>query len=287
MTENLSLLQKFDDSCIHLEPFPHILIENALPKDVYTKLNETIPNSLIKDLNLDNKRGDIYKEDLENNSSFKLWYDFLNYHSSSEFLNESISCFKDQFNEKELKKIQLNIKNFTKEELKNSPLSQSAAYSFNSPVQKPSPPRGAHLDARNKMFFGLFYLRNPEDDSLGGNLILYKWKDGINDYEKRKIFYFSKYSSIDLKYLEEYKTIKYSQNTLVLGLNTLNSIHGVSVRQKTKFIRQFCYISSQQNLDFLDIRSTLREKITYNVSLFQKLKIIILEILLKLGLKKK
>ena len=52
-----------------------------------------------------------------------------------------------------------------------------AQISINTPVEKLSSVRKAHLDNTNKFFSGLFYLRLPNDDSRGGNLQLCKWRE--------------------------------------------------------------------------------------------------------------
>ena len=68
----------------------------------------------------------------------------------------------------------------------------------------------------------------------------------------------------------------------MFALNSLNTLHGVTTRQKSKFVRQFCYFYSNVNFDFIKQQSSLRDKILYkNISIFQKLKIIIYEVFFK------
>jgi len=62
-------------------------------------------------------------------------------------------------------------------------------------------------------------------------------------------------------------------------LNTIDSLHGIMVREKEKEIRQFCYFTSHLNYELVKVRPSLLEKLSYNnISIFGKLKIIIYEI---------
>lgn len=85
---------------------------------------------------------------------------------------------------------------------------------------------------------GLFYLRHPDDDSQGGDLELYKYKTNNFKYYGQRF--------IQDKYIEKVKTIKYERNTLVIFLNSINSIHGVSNRSVTNHPRLFVNILGGQ-----------------------------------------
>ena len=47
---NLSLLQNFKANNFFLDPFPHIVIENALPEKLYNELNDTYPTNKFKEI---------------------------------------------------------------------------------------------------------------------------------------------------------------------------------------------------------------------------------------------
>ncbi len=102
----------------------------------------------------------------------------------------------------------------------------------NTPVSiKPTSVRGLHVDKRDKLFAGLFYLRANNDDSQGGDLQLFRVKD-------RENIRFRGYYTVD-EYVEPVATVPYSQNTLVLFLNSWESIHGVTIRSRTLHPRLF------------------------------------------------
>ena len=72
-------------------------------------------------------------------------------------------------------------------------------------------------------------------------MLVYKWNENIDYNMKKKLAYLN---NDDLeRYVEVQKTIKYKSNCLFLALNTLDTLHGVSIREKTSDIRQFFYFS--------------------------------------------
>ena len=49
----------------------------------------------------------------------------------------------------------------------------------NTPATAPKSVRGAHTDNARKAYVGLLYFRLPEDESTGGDLEIFRWKDGV------------------------------------------------------------------------------------------------------------
>ena len=280
MKKNLSILQNFKSENFFYEPFPHLIINNALPDDLYDELENTIPNDLIIDKDANNKRGNIYADNMKDNAKFKLWVDFLNYNNSKEFLDEFINIFKTSIDLNHpflLNKINKAQTDSSLKKTKNNLLLKSD-YSYNTPVRTPSSVRGVHLDHYNKLYIGMYYMRAVNDLTKGGDLIMYKWKKNLNLYEKKKILYTEKFKYLDT-HTEEFKRINYERNSLFLGLNTIDSLHGVTTREKTDNIRQFCFFSSYIDFEIVKARPSLFEKLSYNnISFFGKLKIIIYEL---------
>ena len=104
------------------------------------------------------------------------------------------------------------------ETLENSDVLLEAQISINTPVRTKSSVLGIHVDNSNKLFAGLLYLRKPEDDSVGGNLNLYSWKEQFSERKKIKLYYeslHSKGSKSLTKYVSLEKEIEYGSNVLV------------------------------------------------------------------------
>jgi hypothetical protein len=77
-------------------------------------------------------------------------------------------------------------------------------------------------------------MKKPEDKSEGGDLVVYK-KLG-NDFK----FLEGRIAPIDK--IEEVNRIKYKANSLIIFLNTFDSIHGVSPRIDPEIFRRYVNI---------------------------------------------
>ncbi len=284
MKTSLSLLQNFNKSDFYSTPIPHIIINNALPEKLYNELLIQSPKYLIKNNSSNNIRGNFFPDQIKQKIQHELFYRFLNFHRSPEFFYQCANVFKD-----DLEKIYPNIIKKTKKMIDNNKIIKfdsdskkrkdcmtlSSSYSYNTPVTEASSVRGPHIDHFDKIFFGLYYMKEPEDNSIGGDLIFYKWKKNYSNYKKKNIIFTEKWSNM-LSHSEEAKKIKYEKNTFVLALNSINSLHGVSKREKTNYIRQFCYISVAFNKDLKFATPNLIEKIFFkNISIKSKLIIIL------------
>lgn len=240
---NYSILQNFKNSKLCNHPFPHIVIENCLNEDLYHQLTETFPNELV-DIETNNKRGDIYSHQLKDENKI-VWKKFLDYHCNIKFLDEVLEAFNSYFNTQ--KKLYNKIAKLRENKINIYPtiseyeLSMSASISYNTPVIKESSVRGPHRDKSNKLYGALLYMKDEKDNSIGGDLELY-----CSD--------------------RSFKKIVYNKNTLVLFINNEKSFHGVSERNKTNFIRKFCYFSTICPFDLY------KEKINFFHSIKKKFK---------------
>ena len=284
METSLSLLQNFNKSDFFSTPVPHIIINNAIPEKLYNELLIQSPKYLIKNNSNNNVRGDFFPDQIKQKIQHKLFYRFLEFHRSPEFFYQCTNVFKDDLENiypniisSSKKKIDKNkiVKLDSDSKKRKDSMTFTSLYSYNTPVTKASSVVGPHIDHYDKIFFGLYYMKEPEDNSIGGDLILYKWKNNYSNYKKKNIIFTEKWNNM-LYHSEEAKKIKYEKNTFVLALNSINSLHGVSKREKTNHIRQFCYISVAFNKDLKFITPNLLEKIFFkNISISNKFIIIL------------
>ena len=72
----------------------------------------------------------------------------------------------------------------SKEKLYNCNSVNRFSTSINTPVLEASSVRSAHLDNLNKLFTGLFYMKQDDDKSTGGDLELYSWNKNISNVKK-------------------------------------------------------------------------------------------------------
>lgn len=244
-----SLLSKVKPSDVIPEPFPHIVIKDALEEEDYSKLVSEWPDIAILSKGADNKLG----RDLSSNRRFHYlanesltdteitpaWKEFIALHTSTTFLQELLHIFKEQilqmypgFEQKygNFETLTAGLRRL--DTFENADVLLDALICVNTPVvTKPTAVRRSHIDLPDKLFAGLFYMRDPQDTSSGGDLELYKFKNdnpqGFINCERPD------------RYVEYVKTIKYERNVLVLFMNSLYSLHGVSVRSLTDHYRYF------------------------------------------------
>tara|TARA_X000000950_G_C13919230_1_gene662507 strand:+ start:4752 stop:5537 length:786 start_codon:yes stop_codon:yes gene_type:complete len=251
-----SLLNKANKTHLIKEPFPHIIIEDALDLSFYEELSSNFPidffykNSSPSENNI---RKDLLHKDLILRDDIdKLWVDFVNYHSSNVFFREIINIFKNEIIQYYPSKFS-NINEILDTESKNQ-----LSTCVNTQVLEYSSVRGAHLDNMNKLFTGLFYLKHKDDFSTGGDLELFSWKKNISVNKKRLSINDIKMEDINFE-----KTIKYKPNTFLIFLNSLNSLHGVTPRSVTKSFRRMCVFTSKLpfSLDNPNILDRIKIKI--------------------------
>lgn len=243
-----SLLSKIKPTDIFSEPFPHVVIKDALDEEVYSKLKSEWADIEILRQGEDNKGTDLSSnkrlhylanESLNDERITPFWKEFIALHTSDTFFQEFLTIFKDHilqmypdFEQKygSFEMLKSGLRKV--DTFESVDVLLDALICINTPVvTKPNAVRGAHIDLPDKLFAGLFYLRDPQDTSTGGNLEIYKFKNS-KPYGFRS-------SAIDDSYIKHVKTIEYDRNVLILFLNSVYSLHGVSVRSLTDSPRYF------------------------------------------------
>lgn len=244
-----SLLSKVKPSDVIPEPFPHIVIKDALEEEDYAKLVLQWPSITTLSQGADNKMGRdlssnkrfhyLANESLSNTEIAPIWKEFIFLHTSTTFLQKLLHIFQEhilqlypEFEQEYGTFETLSAGLRRVDTLEDVDVLLDALICINTPaIAKPTAVRRAHIDLPDKLFAGLFYMRDPQDKSTGGDLELYKFKKG------------DPYGFINCerpdRYIEYVKTIKYERNVFVLFINSLYSLHGVSVRSLTDHYRYF------------------------------------------------
>ncbi len=224
-----SILSKFKTSDYKKEPFPHFIIRDAINDNDYKILEKEyfLIEQYFKnqnDYSKNNIRMQFNNEDLKKMSlDIPGWKEFMKYHCSDSFLEELINIFQN-----DIKRIYPNLiedlmKNKEKCAIKCQP-------GINTPVSKKTSVRLPHLDKTNTIFSGLYYMKDKDDLTEGGDLLLYKTK------KKKKFYSKAELSNIDS--VEIFDNIKYDKNVFICFLNTEDSIHSVTPRNETKYVRR-------------------------------------------------
>jgi len=259
------LLDRVTAGDVNAEPFPYVVVRNALAADHYQALAAGLPgldrlreehraaNNRRVDLVSSSGRAELAIDDVPD-----VWGEFLRQHASDEFVSDVVSLFASHIPRCAPRLYQEILAPAWKRSLyepreqgggprfarlrpltwlgrtvwlndysrpRSLDVQGRATLALNTPVRQVTSVRGPHVDSPHKCYVGLFYLRHPADRSTGGALELFRWKPG----RVRKPWA-AKIAADDVEVIE---TVPYEPNTFALFLNTSDSIHGVTVRSQT------------------------------------------------------
>ena len=248
----ISILSKADPSMVKMDPFPHIVLIDALPLEYANNLTSSFPKHLF-DSTSNNKRLDISAINVVNSPDISQdWKQFIAYHSSKEFFKEVLRLFEHSLllnkniNLATLNNLNTGIRFQDTFDEKDCLL--DAQISINTPVTKKSSVRKAHTDNTNKIFSGLFYLRQSDDDSSGGDLQICDWNHDYSYNKKLQIYK----ESLSPRHYSVFDEIPYANNVAVLFLNSLDALHCVTPRDLTVHTRTFVNLLGELPYDFFD-----------------------------------
>lgn len=250
-----SLLNGVSAADIQLDPYPHIFVPDVLDADTARALGESFPPfSMIGWENggppPSNARFQLSASVMQGFDGIpQVWKDFSALHSSPAFFEQVVALFKDHWPQELLQTLGGSLLGHSMGRIMANDFSecrilQDARVEINTPVTKgPSSSRGAHLDTPNRLFTCLYYLRSPEDDAVGGDLELFRWKGEppahIECY------------NLPADSVEVVKTIPYRANQMVIFPQGINAVHGVSIRHPTPHTRRYVFISAEIGEDWL------------------------------------
>jgi hypothetical protein len=235
-------------AAIRREPFPHLVISDALPTALYQALERSYPAlaEVAGPGPLANNR--LYKlaaaDVMASPRIAPLWREFFAYHTSAEFFRRVCALWQD-----ELAALHPGIRDafgkapeafatVLRQPGKKGNAANFAAdvaldcqFGMNSPVTTPSAVRGPHLDNPAKLFAALLYFRHADDSSSGGELELYRAKPGQRPMARG--------SRVKPDAVAVAERVAYAPNTLVMWLNSPLAIHCVSPRSVTSVPRRY------------------------------------------------
>lgn len=264
---HMSILSNFDKAEIHLEPYPYIVIKNALPVDLYNSLESSFPSvDLVAD-------GREIKDDWYDYPACKVtqderftqqWRDFFRYHTSDTFFYEFIDKLGQALRElhpelesemgKPFKQFVVGMRPGGKENpmAEGADISMECQFYINLTKQLRTV-RGPHLDRPSELFAGLLYFRCDDDESEGGNLAVQAAKSESTYPQPGTV----RIDTLPLELAPEkvttLNTVKYEANTLVLFLNSEHSIHAVTPRSATQIPRRHINFCGDITQDLFDL----------------------------------
>lgn len=217
---SLMLLDKVGDYEVKSQPWPHVVARIPLTDDECLRLIEEVPP--LEDFSktkftdkafengraLSNKRLQHLMPDVMEMDG--LWPEFVKANSGPDFAHKVMDLFGGHYNELDYDRKVGEIDNLRYCQWRvqdDCDIGWTVCIGANTPSYGSSTSvlPNPHLDAAAKIFFGLYYLRHPNDKSEGGDLLIY---DGDEVVSK----------------------VEYERNVFVLGLNSPGSIHSVTPR---------------------------------------------------------
>lgn len=231
------------------DPFPHIILENAIDPHLADRLLQTIPplERILDGKPAGSNQRCNYNSPriLADDTIDDCWKQIVHETTSQGFLKQILGLF-GAYIPTEIPEFvnrfgpidQLDAKNRHLGKGPRNVVGMDCQIAVNTPALTPGTTvRGPHLDNTDKLYICLLYLRHPQDDSTGASLELYQPVTPGLKYVKGVV---TPFSDMVLK-----KTIPYQHNTLVLFLNSDHAWHGVSLRSAATFPRYHVNIVSE------------------------------------------
>lgn len=224
-------------------PFPHLVIEDALPADVFDKLLSTRPpyNGAA---DADNRRSAVPAWVITNTAVYDpAWVEFADLHTRPEITRFVVDLFADHLADAyPTPDVTARYGLQGHADWSDTDVQTDARLENISPARTAGSHRKGHLDTPNRLFSALLYLRAPDDDSTGGGLDLFRWTDG----PKGQLDAFELPDSD----IERVVTVPYKANTLVVFANSVDALHGSEIRQPTGHDRSYVFITAEVENDW-------------------------------------
>lgn len=259
-SQSLSVLQNVRRSDIVADPFPHVVVRDALPAALCDALIAQYPSTATVggDQAQSNSRWSMTTHDaLASPEVPELWKAFSSYHASPDFFNEVVDVFGATIvsryphafaGEDRLRALRLGVRNA--DTFDNCDLLLDAQLAGNTPTTDASSVKTIHIDSNKKLLTGLFYLRAAEDDSTGGDLDICRFRNDLSagQYARRYNGMF-----VDESITERVMRVKYERNVLVMFVNGPDALHGVTVRKPTPHRRLFMNLVGEVDFKLFDV----------------------------------
>jgi hypothetical protein len=234
-----SVLHRASPADVADEPFPHLVVSDALDGGLYAELARQFPPASLLIDGRQPASNTYYHYGagriLENAAVSPLWREFVARHVAPEFYREVMSLFGDRARSlhpgletrlgRPLEALETSVRRLA--EPRDVALECQLTYC--SPPDRPSSSAPPHVDREVALYAGLLYFRCTGDDSAGGDLDLYRFRGEPCGFRADR--------SVPESLLEKVSTVGYHPNTLVFFLHSPRAVHGVSPRAITPYPR--------------------------------------------------
>lgn len=261
-----SLITTATSKDIIRDPFHYLYLNNAVSEDLATRLLNEFPavETITKGASFrSNQRFSLSAPDVAKSEGITpLWKEFILRHLGPIFWREFINLFgeairwtyPDLWKGKDLNTLRLGVRGV--DAFDKVDIVLDAQICVNTPVtDKASSVKISHIDNEHELFAGLWYLRKPEDQAKGGDLNIYRYKVRPRFHGPRLV---------SRHFVERTATVPYEHNSLVLFLNSLYAVHGVTPREVTSQPRLLVNILGEVEKPLFDLagmKETFMDKV--------------------------
>jgi hypothetical protein len=219
---------------IETSPYPHIVIPECLPWDIYEELSATFPEQEI----LPESYDEGVRIDLHSRQALDrldgLWHSFIEYHTSQAFWHQVYALFQEA-----IYSIYTPMTWEKPETWRCAPRGTPGAFlqmecqpGVNTPQTFAGRVRGPHLDNPIELYGALLYMGEGE----GGDLEVQRLVKQPRYHGKLEI---------EDDCVETVATVPYQPNMFVMFLNTPTSVHAVTPRPATDQCRRLVNITGE------------------------------------------
>lgn len=263
----LSILSRASRVDLVTQPYPHLVIQNALAPEVYAELEAHFPkDEIILHGRAAQDRWFDYPacKVVDDKRISPVWREFFGYHVSKVFFDELVALAGP-----DLLALHPNLESRAGRRLadfsaamrpggKADPLAPGADVSMECQfylnyTTTPRVVRGPHVDRPSELFAALLYFRREDDDSVGSDLEICEasvplcpHSGAVNISELP--------AEIAPERVRTVRSVRYAANTLVLFLNSAQSIHAVSPRSPTRVPRRHINFCCDVRFDLFELK---------------------------------
>ena len=252
---NLTIHGRYD------KPFPHIIgsvntelyetLERSFPNPEYIAGDRALENNILLQTNA--------HESLKHRDKLPSeWAAFIQYHTSTEFLLDVVKLFGADIRSIYPHLSQLDLQAGVRFR-GAAPFKLDCQLAVNTPVTRKRSVRGPHIDDPKQLFGALWYFREPDDTTSGGDFEVHEWKKG-RKLGPRPVAkdapsaHMTKEAECAKGSTRPIHAVPYSRNAFVIFLNTPDAVHAVSPRAKTSNYRRYVNFIGEVDDPLFDLK---------------------------------
>ena len=237
---NLDITQTITKDDLIQDPCPYFCIHNALPHALYHQLVAEYPEShMLADGKTHFQARRYRQHEFVPGTISPLWQEFVAYHNTREFKDRVLDLFEPAIDRyySDLAPLLRAADVSPRHDGRAGTVQLEVQFVLNG--QQETTVRTTHLDNSRELFAGLLYMRRPEDLSTGGDIEVFRKTVPRPE--------FTGIREVRPEHVAPAGSVPYRANTMILFLNTVDTLHGVTPRIGANCVRRYINIDAHQD----------------------------------------